>query len=183
MGLLLMWLVLRPVNPVGSRMLAGALFAGAFFCVLVGVVLIPFSVFGLVFGIGIFGFTPFLTALVYLRNSVRAFRFGPPQSLVENLSLVCTAFLLAVALPVLSSLAIHNAARDAVNDILQGDSRRADLAAHRLMPLRFLTEAELNKIVDAYLNEKDEARRAQLKSIYLQITGEDIDARAHFLDD
>ena len=181
--LLLVWLVLRPVNPIGSRIIAGALLAGAAFCVSLGVVLSPFSLLGLAFGIGIFGFTPFLTALVYLRNSVRAFRFGPATSLAENASLASAGLMLAMALPVFASLAIHNAASDAVKDILQGDPRRADLAAHRLIPIQYLAQPELNKIVDAYLSEKDEARRAQLKSIYLQITGEDIAARARFLDD
>jgi hypothetical protein len=50
-------------------MLAGAIMAG-----LIGLVLFPFSMLGLLFIIGILGFTPIFTAMIYWRNAVRAFR-------------------------------------------------------------------------------------------------------------
>ncbi|MET0626541.1 MAG: hypothetical protein ABW250_26640 [Pyrinomonadaceae bacterium] len=53
--------------------LGGVLFAGGLFSLLVGVAILPFSLFGLiVFFVGVFGFMPFPTAIVYLRNGWRA---------------------------------------------------------------------------------------------------------------
>jgi hypothetical protein len=70
-AVLVLWLVVRPQHHIGGQMIGGALLTGAVFCLVVGLVLSPFSLMGLMFGIGIFGFTPFLTAFVYLRNAVR----------------------------------------------------------------------------------------------------------------
>ncbi len=50
------------------------LFLGGIFAFILGVVMLPFSLIGLVIVIGVFGFIPFLTSFVYLRNGVRAFR-------------------------------------------------------------------------------------------------------------
>src|SRR5439155_6466882 len=57
-----------------NELVGSGLFLGGVFCLAVGVVLLPFSLVGLTLGIGIFGFTPFLTGIVYLRNGVRALR-------------------------------------------------------------------------------------------------------------
>jgi hypothetical protein len=56
-----------------------ALFAGLFaltgmVALLIGVVLLPFSFFGMFYLIGFLGYTPLLTSFVLLRNAVRAYR-------------------------------------------------------------------------------------------------------------
>ena len=52
--------------------LAGMLFAGAVFALLVGLSILPYSLLGLPFIVGVLGFVPFLTGFVYLRNAWRA---------------------------------------------------------------------------------------------------------------
>jgi hypothetical protein len=53
--------------------LAGMLLAGALFAFVVGMAILPYSIAGMLFLlIGVLGFVPFLTALVYLRNAWRA---------------------------------------------------------------------------------------------------------------
>jgi len=53
--------------------LGGMLLGGGIFSLVVGLLLLPFSLLGLIFFfVGIFGFTPFFTAVVYLRNGWRA---------------------------------------------------------------------------------------------------------------
>ena len=53
--------------------LGGVLLAGGVFSLVVGVLIFPFSVLGLIFFfVGAIGFTPFPTAVVYLRNGWRA---------------------------------------------------------------------------------------------------------------
>jgi len=66
---LAIWLIARRPAPY----LAGALAAGAFLSFLIGMVLLPYRVFGLMIVVGVLGFAPFLTSFVYLRNCIRAF--------------------------------------------------------------------------------------------------------------
>ena len=178
-----LWLVMRPAHPVGSRVLAGAMLGGAIFCAVIGVVLTPLSLLGLMFGIGIFGFTPFVTAFVYTRNAVRGLRTEGAQSKFENGILLAGGFLLALILPLVLSLAIHSAVTQAVNEVIHGDAQQANFAAQRLVPIRFFAEAELNKIADAYLSEQDPQKQAQLRTLYFQITGDDLEIRARRLRD
>ena len=57
----------RPPAALGGMMLAGGLFS-----LTVGLLILPLSLFGLLLIVGVFGFTPFCTAVVYLRNGWRA---------------------------------------------------------------------------------------------------------------
>jgi hypothetical protein len=58
-----------------NAMLAGLFGASALVSLIIGVILVPFSIMGLFFFfIGALGFTPLLSAIVFLRNSVRAHR-------------------------------------------------------------------------------------------------------------
>jgi hypothetical protein len=53
--------------------LGGVLLAGGVFSLVVGVLILPFSLVGILFFfVGVLGFTPLLTAVVYLRNGWRA---------------------------------------------------------------------------------------------------------------
>lgn len=182
-AVLCLWLIFKPRNEFCRSMIAAALIAGAFFCMIVACLLAPFSLMGLMFGIGIFGFTPFLTTFVYLRNSVRAFRSGATQSTSATLSAMTIGLLLALSPPVVLTLGIRAAVTNAVDEVIHGDPRRADFAAHRLISLRFFAESELDGIVNAYLSEQNPQRREQLKKLYREITGDDIYERARILRD
>ena len=66
----------------------GGLFAvGGLISLLVGLVLLPFSLLGLIVLVGILGLTPLFTSVIYFRNSYRAFLSAEetvPQSLVYH---------------------------------------------------------------------------------------------------
>lgn len=67
------WLLRAGGGGRAQAALGGVLFAGGLFSLAVGVVLLPFSLLGLIyFFVGAFGFTPLLTSVVYLRNGWRA---------------------------------------------------------------------------------------------------------------
>ena len=53
--------------------LAGLFAVVSAISLVIGVILFPFSIMGLIFLIGALGFTPLFTALVFLRNSTRAY--------------------------------------------------------------------------------------------------------------
>jgi len=182
-AVLFSWLIFRPRNELTGSIIGGALTSGALFCLTTACILAPFSLLGLMFGIGIFGFTPFVTAFVYLRNAFRAAGFRATRPKAATLSMLAISVLLAVVLPLLLSLEIRSVITTAVNEVVHGNPRQADFAAHRLIPLRFFAESEMNEIVNAYLAEQDPERRERLKVLYHQITGEDIEVQAHLLRD
>lgn len=184
MALLCLWLLIGPGNQIWNWTIGGALVGGGIFCLAAGCVLAPFSIMGLMFGIGIFGFTPFLTALVYLRNAIRAFRVrSHDESSFTRAFGLTVGLAFAVALPALSSMQIHQTVKSAVNEIVHGDPQHAAFAAHRLVTLRFFAGLELDQMANAYLSETDPARKEILKSCYREITGEDIENRANILRD
>lgn len=183
-ALLCLWLLIGPGNQIWNWTIGGALVGGGIFCLAAGCVLAPFSIMGLMFGIGVFGFTPFLTALIYLRNANRALRARShdESNFVRALGFT-VGLALVVALPALSSMQIHQTVKSAVNEIVHGDPQHAAFAAHRLVTLRFFASVELDQMANAYLSETDPARRELLKSCYREITGEDIENRANILRD
>jgi len=182
--LLSLWLLTGPGQHILNSFMGGILLVGAVFCLVAGVVLAPFSLLGLIYAIGAFGFTPFLTGLVYLRNSVRAVRAGVDGFLSFSGGMVsASGILLVTALPLLLSLQIHAVLSRAVTEIVEGNSQQAMFAAHRVMPLRFFAGAELDQIVKAYTTTSDEKRKELLKSCYREITGESIENRANILQD
>jgi hypothetical protein len=160
------------------------LLCGGVFCVMVGLVLVPFSLMGLlIYGIGILGSAPFLTALVYLRNSSRALRAGKVATGFGGALIPAAGIVLVAGLPLLLSIQIHLMVSRAVTEILEGDSQHAIFAAHRLVPLRYFAGTELDPIVNAYAISSDEKRKELLKSCYREITGDSIENRMAILDD
>jgi hypothetical protein len=177
--LLSFWLITGAGFPIWNRTIGGVLLVGAAFCAAAGVALAPFSLIGLVFGIGVLGFTPFLSALVYLRNGLRALRTGDGEALnLRPTGATILGIVLASGLPLLLSLQIHSVVSSATNEILEGDSAHAIFAAHRLVPLRFFAGPELDQIVTAYVAESDDKRKLLLKTCYREITGDDIENTA-----
>ncbi|HEX8285331.1 MAG TPA: hypothetical protein VF588_18395 [Pyrinomonadaceae bacterium] len=86
--------------------LGGVLFAGGLFSLLIGVAILPFSLLGLIVLVGVFGFTPFPTALVYLRNGWRAAALGRPGDDVSLRDAVefALGFVFALGAPALMRL-------------------------------------------------------------------------------
>jgi len=81
---------------------------GGIVSLVIGVVLLPFSVIGLVFLIGILGFTPLFTSIVYLRNSARMFKTAQPYFRPSSLiSAFVFAAAFSAAIPILANANFH----------------------------------------------------------------------------
>lgn len=174
--LLFLWLVLDPGFEFCNSLIGGALFFGGLFCMAIGLVLLPYSAFGLIIGIGLFGFVPFGVGFVYLRQGYRALRATSTKLSVKTLTAL-SGILLVIAMSVLPAIEIRAVTTDAVNQILKGDSEEALSAAHRLAPLKFVSEAQMDRLVNAYTSEQDESRKQLLKRCYWEATGENIEQR------
>ena len=70
---LIIWLMLNNMLKNAAPFFAGVFAVGVPFALTIGIVILPMSLYGLLFmGLGLLGFIPFLTALTYLRNCVGA---------------------------------------------------------------------------------------------------------------
>ncbi|MFN0279120.1 MAG: hypothetical protein ACKVRN_11020 [Pyrinomonadaceae bacterium] len=76
---MLAWLIWGEHLKGLAVMVSGILASGAAVSLVVGLFLLPFSFFGLIFLIGILGFTPFFTFAVFWRNARLAFLAAEPH--------------------------------------------------------------------------------------------------------
>ena len=159
------------------RAFMGGLLAGsAIFATLLGLVLLPFSIMGLFFVVGILGFSPFLTAFVFWRNAVRAFRWAR-EGTTELRVLIPAAVGLAISCGspwAVQSYVTHETSR--ALEMVQSDNT-AEAADGLSVLKRFRALANFDRLVFAYQAEKDEARRERLAAAYKDLTGAEIEHR------
>lgn len=176
MATLACWLFVIRKYPAWSRPAGGVMAAGALFSFALGLAILPFSVIGiLVVGIGLLGFIPFLTALVYFRNARRALRLNRAGAPVRGGALAAFVFGLAFALgtPAVAQrgakLIIKRASADAVEFGELSTPRRRVARA-----LAFISGETFYDLVSRYYAEENAERRARLAGAYRQLTGEEV---------
>ena len=133
------------------------------------------------FLIGVLGFTPFLTAFVFLRNGIRAVR--AQQGSDVRLPLAVLSAVLSITLPWLVSLQLTQAISRSIADVLYGDANQAEAAVNRLRWVPFVPDQCLDPIVEAYVIESSLERKDSLKKYYRYLSGEDIETRADIWND
>jgi hypothetical protein len=174
---LAIWLLAR--RP--AALLAGFLVAGALFALLLGIALFPFSLIGLFAGIGALGLSPFLTAFVFFRNSVRA--WDRARQRTTGLTALVAAFglLAAFGSPLLTQLYLDRVVTQNMELILSPNAEEATRGISRLRRYRFVMD--LDRLVWAYHAEGDAVRRTRLAEAYKEITGVEIEHRLAVLKD
>lgn len=195
--LLTVWLTCgRSLQP-RTRLVGGVLAAGGLFSVLIGILILPYTLIGLfVFFIGIFGFVPFLTGLVYLRNARGAFELASkgvgekPKPLTAGPNWIhrwigptVLGCILAIGLPAGLNLVAANFVKTAMDTVVNADPQRADLAIEEIKYLKFLAMPNLDQLVSAYAAESDLSRKEELKRRYAKLSGGDIDERLRIMLD
>lgn len=172
---LTIWLLLR--RP--AYVMAGALAAGAVVSFLLGLLLLPYSVLGLMALIGVFGFAPFVTSFVFWRNSVRAYRLGRTRREAagvqgfEGRLAAGAAFVLVLALPLGTQAWVgHEVARATEAAVSSGD---LDTSLATLRRMRWLVDTD--SFVWAYEKERSPVRRQRLADLYRSFAGRDIEKR------
>jgi hypothetical protein len=177
MAALLVWMVFHP----RSAFLAGMLLAGAIFSLIVGLVLLPFSLIGLIIVIGVLGFTPLGTALIYHRNYRRAVRRLNPDEPVSLRNLAVMAGCASViVLSVFAQVSANQMADSAVSAIFEGrEPNVVGMAMLRSLPLRI----GLDDVVQRYEVEIDPVQKERLAKAYLAATGDNIERRLAQMND
>lgn len=142
---LALWLTLGERVKAWTGFIAGILLTSAAFALGIGVALVPFSLIGLLFfGIGLFGFVPFLTAFVFFRNSFRSLRLA--NSKINRKMLVSLAglgILFITVIPFFAQWQTEQIISQSIQNILGDDVGAATRAELRLK--------YLNKVVPEYV--------------------------------
>jgi hypothetical protein len=160
-----------------SALFSGVFLIGAMFALGIGVLVLPFSLFGLTIIIGLLGFLPFVTALIYLRTSYQALHVAREKSQSTPRIIASAAFgvILILSLPVLAwqqTTKIISANTDAIADFSnQQDQTDAIETLKRLN--RTCRGLCAPQIAATFMSASDENTRqiTQLESAYFQITG------------
>ena len=174
-GIFLCWRTLARHLAPAAGLIGGVLLAGSLFSLVVGVLILPLTLVGLIILIGIVGFTPFVTAFVYLRTGIRALRSQQRNALFQSRFLLALVMaLLSVAMPGLVNHQVSTTISKSINQVLVGNPQEAQLAVDRLkwLPVSSIARSQL---VEAYSNETRAERKIVLKRYYKEITGEDIE--------
>ena len=159
------------------------LILGGLFSFLIGVLILPLSLIGLIFLIGAAGFTPFVTSFVYLRNGIRGLRSQDINSPYQSRFQVALAsVVIALALPVFVSMQLSRAVSSSIDTLINGDAAQAERTKNRMKWLTFIPESETHRLVSAYEREFNPAKKEILRQAYTTLTGQDINHRRLLLD-
>jgi hypothetical protein len=178
------WLWRRFHLHAWSGFIGGILFAGALFSLLVGLLILPVTLFGIVLGIGLLGFIPFFTAIVLFRNAREAINDVGNQLNVKGVvASVVLGMVVAVAIPG----AIHLGAEAYVTggiEQVRSDDIQTVKAGTEWLKNAFWCDADCFRPLEtAYEAPISESRRMMLAAAYRQITGRDIDWRTRYFSD
>ena len=177
-----LWLFLGRRSGSLSGVIAGVLLSGSVFCLLIGVLILPLTLLGLLLVIGVLGFIPFFTSFVYLRNSIRALNSAKAHSRQPT---VVASLLLGACLIISPALLAHwqinRIITHAMNDLMSGDIRRVESAGQKLRYFGIVIDSD--QIVWSYYKETDLTKKDALAKAYYAITGKDVQARLAVLLD
>ena len=156
--------------------LAGLFFLGGVISLGVGIVLFPLSLLGLMILIGALGFTPLFTAVIYLRNAVRAFH-ASKIFLIKNVRLYAFAFGIIFS----ASLAwtINSEIKNSLRWIEIGNPQVAYAESRKLKYLSPLVNFDNLALFynRAMIDEKKSEKMQTIAEIYKELTGQDIEKK------
>lgn len=180
---LAIWLCFEDYLQPYSFVLGGVFVSSAIFSTIIGLIILPYSLLGVLFVIGLAGFTPFLTAFVYVRNAIRALR-GPAQTTLglKVAGALCAASIM-IGLPAIISYQVEVTVSQSIDALLNGDVVHAEAAVNRLRWLPFIPEHSLDSVVLTYGREQDTKKKEILKKYYRDVTGQDVESRLLILND
>ena len=167
------YLVRRRASPL----LAGALMGGSIFALSLGIVIAPISFIGLLLFVGIFGFIPFLTSFVFLRNALRCWQ----ASAKPRLLLGALGMALILGIPAGLQASAFFLTDRAVLRLRSGSDGEFARVVRLWRPARFVLDPDT--IAFAYEKAKDAAEKERLARAYREVTGSSVETRLVLLND
>jgi hypothetical protein len=181
---LALWLAAGERIKEWGGMLGGAMLAGAIFSFVVGVLILPYSILGLLFLIGVLGFSPFFCAFVYLRNAARSLKVSSAYlGASRRAAALALGAAVSICAPAYAHLRIERAVARGLPELMSGDEARAAAAARRLRFASWLGATDFDDLARAYEFETDAARKERLARAYQALTGRNVEDRLSVLHD
>jgi hypothetical protein len=166
---------------MGGGVVAGILLSGGLVALIIGLRIFPYSAFGVFFvGIGILGFIPFPTSLVFFWNGLRALRQAknriPKSSLILSIAL---GIIIAIGIPGIANLGSSHFVAQSIDTILHGDAQQAGASIQRLKHAFWCNISCFDDMVERYHGNllASRSEKDQLAEAYMEITGDDISDR------
>jgi hypothetical protein len=179
-ALLMVWMLFRRYLTSVAAPIGGALMAAGVLSGVIGVVILPFSLLGLMFVVGVFGFVPFIVSLVYIRAGLRALWEQDQNRVFKGrFVLAPLAAIALIALPGLVAVEVSRFVSQSIDNIVNGDGV-VGMAQLKMMPI--LPEGALQRIATEYFAERDPAKRDRLRSYYRELSGEELERRLYLID-
>ena len=152
---------------------AGVLLAGTFVGLAIGAMLLPYSLAGLLVGVGLLGFVPFMTATVYgiqargLLRSVMSDSEG--LSSATAILLLTLGLLLACLVPLAVHTQVSNRVHYLIGVLATGPQQEAMEAADELERLQSIAVLDLSPVAQRYRDSTSELEREWLDTALRQL--------------
>jgi hypothetical protein len=175
------WLGIGEKSKWVSAIFGGLFLLGGIISFIIGVILIPFSLLGLIIIVGILGFTPLLTSIVYLRNSIRAFQSA--ELILESKKLI-GLYVGTAVLSLIIPLAINFQVEKSLKQMINGNAQ--DVYSNARTLKFFAPIVNFNKLELYYFSNRNSQNLEKLQAIvdvYKTLTGEDIETKTRVLMD
>ena len=179
---LALWLAFPQQFARYAPIIAGAFTPAAVFSFIVGVLMLPITLIGLIFIIGVLGFVPFATGIVYLRNVKRVLNAPTLDLKIQKpVSMILAAALVTMLAPIVIQWQVSETVDRSMNEIVNNNIPTNESAVKTVKYLRWF--ANTDEIAQVYTLETNNERKERLARIYREITGKDINARLVRLND
>lgn len=176
------WLLWREKVKWLGAALAGVFAAGGIVSLCVGIRLFPISLIGALLIIGVFGFTPLIAGVIYLRNAVRVFRVA---KLSLQKTLLVNTFLLTAIFTSVVPYVVNKEIASAMNTITESESADFESETRKLRLAAPLVNFEQLSLY--YFRASDQERSSEkmqrIAMFYKEMTGEAIESRSRVLMD
>jgi hypothetical protein len=163
-----------------SSFLTGLLLGSALFAFSLGIAMLPMTLIGMLFLIGVFGLSPFFTSFVFARSAARSWRQCDARDSRGPRKLpIALGFIMILAIPaILQSASFHYGNRAVI--ALQSGSDQD--FAHAVRTLK-LVHYDTDELALTYQKTNNVNRRARLARAFTAITGEVVQDRLSSLND
>jgi Zn-dependent protease with chaperone function len=178
-GTLTLWLVFGVRLLWWAGFIAGILFSGALFAFILGIALLPLSIIGSIVIIGLLGFTPFFTSVVFYDYAKKAFKQAYEKN-INQIWLISSLFLgisLAIGMPASIQWHTNQMLSESIETLINGEPQSVKQATQKLKSIFWCRESCFDQIVWAYEEAEDDLACQELAQLYQEITGEDIEYR------
>lgn len=171
------WLVWGKKLKWLNGFLAGLFAVGGLISLGIGIVLLPYSLLGLAMLIGVLGFTPLLTSIVFMRNALRAFYSAKPFLKTKTLIHVfALSAILSAVVPYVLNIQIKNA----LDEMTRGDAQTIRANAQKLKYVAPLVNPDVLTLRyhHSATNEKEMEKMKAIAEAHQLLTGEDIETKS-----